>query len=397
MIDVQEITNMLKTEIKSRVDAEFDNANVINLMSQQFLSASDEKIGATVNNMLNNMIRDGKLMDLVESNLRKGLQEKLDEEVARRASSLLSSMDIGSLINSKLNEFMDTRIRTFKLPNASIPLEALDLTNLTLPANKISPGVFKNFTSSGIEDIANDVQLTVMNDMVIVENKLIAKDISVADRATINNLDVEELRVSKKIVIHDSSFSQGIQTLINDAIARDKENSRIDIGGDSIYSNGNSILNGSALGPGVVTSNLRKVGRLQDLSIVNDLSVGETLVARNNKVGINTEEPAGALTVWDEEAEFTVRKHSSRTTYVGTTRDCDLVIGANGKVVATFRKDGTIGTNKLEIGTVKISVSDQQPQYEGTPGELVIISRAVADQPWAYQCIEGQKWAALKR
>ena len=397
MINVGEIEKILRDEVRSRINSEFDNSEILKLMAQQFLTMSDEKVGVTVSSMLNNMIRDGKLMDLIEANLKKGLQEKLDEEVTRRAAGLVSTVDLGNLINSKLNEFMDTRIRTFKMPNASIPLAALDLTNLTLPANKITPGIFSDFTSKGIEDLASDIQLTVMDDMIVAEKKIVTNDLTVGNHAVIKELDVGELRISQKLVINDPSFAQNITGMINNAIARDKENNKIDIGGDSIYSNGNSILSNGALGPSVTTSNLRKVGRLQDLSIVNDLNVGETLMVGNNKVGINTEEPAGALTVWDEDAEFTVRKHSSRTTYIGTTRDCDLVLGTNGKVVAALRRDGTLSTNTIEIGNMRISTADSAPAREGVPGELVVITRIQEDQPWAYQCIDGQKWAALKR
>lgn len=325
------------------------------------------------------------------------IEKILHENVKAKVLSILSNTDIGGMLNMKLNEFMETKVRTFKIPNASIPAQAIDFSDFKLPADKIAPGTISEFTSTGIEDIADSIQLTIMDGMVVAENKIVTNELVVNDRATIKNIDVEELRVSKRMVINDPEFSSRMINLINDTIAKDRKDNKLDIGGDSIYSNGNRILSGDALGPGVVTSNLRKVGRLQDLSITNDLSVGETLTAGNRKVGINTEEPAGALTVWDEDAEFTVRKHKAKTTFVGTTRDCDLVIGTNGNIVATLRRDGTLGTNKIEIGTVAISVSDQIPEHEGKPGEIVIMSKAVEGQPWAYQCLEGKQWAALSR
>lgn len=325
------------------------------------------------------------------------IEKILHENVKAKVLSILSNTDIGSMLNMKLNEFMETRVKTFNIPNASIPAKAIDFSNFKLSADKIDTGTIREFTSTGIEDIADSIQLTVMDGMVVAENKIVTNELIVNDHASIKVIDVEELRISKKVIINDPIFNQSVVSLINDTIDKDRKNSKLDIGGDSIYSNGSKILSGDSLGPSVVTSNLRKVGRLQDLSITNDLSVGETLVAGNKKVGINTEEPAGALTVWDEDAEFTVRKHKARTTYVGTTRDCDLVLGTNGNIVATLRRDGTFGTNNIEIGTIAISVSDQIPEREGKPGELVIMSKAVEDQPWAFQCLGGNQWVALTR
>ena len=185
--------------------------------------------------------------------------------------------------------------------------------------------------------------------------------------------------------------------MVRDTINADKANSKMDIGGDALYANGKEILRDNALGAGIAYSNLRKVGNLQELNVIGPLTATDTLSVADGRVGINTDDPAGALTVWDEDAELTIRKHKAKTTYVGTTRDCDLVLGTNGNIGLALRRDGTTSINRMELGGLLISVSDSVPEHDGQPGELVIMRTAKEGQPWAYQCMEGKRWAALKR
>jgi hypothetical protein len=399
MIDTKEIENMIRAEIKAKLTKELNLDSVGEMLGESMIAIANEKIEATTTAMLNNMLRDGTLAKLIEDKLLKGLQTRLDELVASRAAGMVSRVDVGTQISDKIERFVAESMKHAALPDKLIPLRALDLTGLKISADDITQGLYKDFNSTGIQDTAQDPQLTVMDGAVIVEFDLISDKLSVQDSAEFKgNVNVVgDLRVEGNLVMLNPSFSKQIQGMVRDTINADNANSKMDIGADALYANGKEILRDNALGAGVAYSNLRKVGNLQELNVIGPLTATDTLSVADGRVGINTDDPAGAFTVWDEDAELTIRKHKAKTTYIGTTRDCDLVLGTNGNIGLALRRDGTTSVNRIELGGMLISVADAVPEHEGQPGELIIMRTAKEGQPWAYQCMEGKRWAALKR
>ena len=399
MIDAGEIEKMVRSEIKAKVTEALSGNDVSDLLGSTMLQIANEKLDATVNGLLANMLKDGSLAKLVEGKLLKGLQEKLDEMVASRASGLVSRVDIGTQISDRITRFVSEAMERAALPDGMIPSKAVDTSDLYIPADRITQGTIREFSSTGIEDVASKIELTILDGSVIAENTLIAKSLSVEESAEIKgNINVMgDLRLQGDLVLLNAAFAKQIQGMVKDTLAEEKAANKMDIGGSALYANGKMILQENALGSSVALSNLRKVGNLQDLNVIGPLTACDTLSVASNRVGINTDDPAGALTIWDEDAELTVRKHKAKTTYIGTTRDCDLVIGTNGSVGISLRRDGTAAVHRIELGGILISVDDAIPERDGQLGELVIMRHAKEGQPWAYQCMEGKRWAALKR
>ncbi len=398
MIDLNEIELTFKKELEKKINTELSQIDISQLLADNLVIMSQDKINNTITSMVNQMIQQGSLQKMIDDKMGAELQTKMDEAVLSRVSNMVSRVDLGTEISEKIEQFVVNKVKTLTLPNGIIPLHAVNTAGLTLPADAITQGLFKDFSSTGIEDIAKGVEITIMDGAVVVENNLISNQISIQDSAEFKgSVNIAgDLRVVGNLVMLNPSFHQQIVGIVNDRIAENRKDYVLDIAGSAICSNGKEVLTEENLGPSVISSNLRKVGNLIELSVRNNLRVGETLHVSDNRIGINTEEPAGALTIWDDDAELTIRKHKNKTTYLGTTRDCDLVLGINGKVVMGLRKDGaTVET--LDVGGIKISTADSIPEREGTPSELVIMRRAVDGQPWAYQCVEGKAWAALRR
>lgn len=399
MIDTKEIENMVRSEIRIKIAQELNLDNVGEIIGESLVEIANEKLESTTNAMLNNMLRDGTLNRLIEEKLLKGLQSRLDELVASKAAGMVSRVDVGTQISEKIERFVAESMKNAALPDKLIPLRAIDLTGLKLSADHITQGLYKDFNSSGIQDTATEPQLTIMDGSVIVESDLISSKLSIEESAEFKGaVNVAgDLRLEGNLVMLNPSFSKQIQGMVRDAISADKASSKMDIGGDALYANGKEILRDNALGAGIAYSNLRKVGNLQELNVIGTLTATDTLSVAEGRVGINTDDPAGVFTVWDEDAELTIRKHKAKTTYIGTTRDCDLVLGTNGNIGLALRRDGTTSVNRIELGGMLISVADGIPERDGQPGELVIMRVAREGQPWAYQCMEGKRWTALKR
>ena len=399
MIDPKDIENMIRSEIRTKVTEALDMVSVGELAGESIIEIAREKMEVTTNAMLNNLLRDGTLNKLLEEKLLKGLQTKLDDLVASRAAGMVSRVDVGTQISEKIERFVIDAMNNAALPDGLIPLKAVNITGLEISADDIRGGVYKDFNSTGIQDTATELQLTIMDGAVIVEQDLISNKLSVEDSAEVKgSMNVAgDLRLEGNLVLLNPAFSKQIQGMVRDTITADKASSKMDIGADALYANGKEILRDNALGAGVAFSNLRKVGNLQELNVIGPLTATDTLSVADGRVGINTDDPAGVFTVWDEDAELTIRKHKAKTTYVGTTRDCDLVLGTNGNIGLALRRDGTTSINRMELGGLMISVGDGAPERDGQPGELVFMRTAREGQPWAYQCMEGKRWAALKR
>ena len=100
------------------------------------------------------------------------------------------------------------------------------------------------------------------------------------------------------------------------------------------------VLSFSELGPTVTKSNLKQLGTLKSLNVSGDTTLGEFagFYSELNRVGINTETPAGALGIFEN--------------------GVDMFFGSNKIDTATL---GTIGNDHLEIvtdSTVRITVAN---------------------------------------
>ena len=397
-LDLGQVQAAIKEQVNKRVQEELLGIDVSQMTDSLLKSIMAEKIDATMNGMINKLLNQGDLLAVLKVKLDKILQDKLDDAVRIRLAGMVSNVDLGTEISKQIAAYVDLRMASSDLPQGLIPADAIDWDGFSISGDMMSGGTMTGFSSTGMQDLASSTELTVMDGMVVVESNLVADQISVNSASEFkSSLNVAgDLRVGGNLVILNPSFNQQVTALINDRLSTERDR-LIDIGSNAILADGKELLTANALGPSIALSNLRKVGNLQDLNVIGEMTAADTLHVIDGMVGINTDAPVGALTIWDEDAELTVRKHKSKTTYIGTTRDCDLVIGTVGNPALAIRRDGTVGVNVLEIGSVGISISDKIPEHQGRQGELVIMSNPKADQPWAYQCLGGNTWAALKR
>jgi hypothetical protein len=175
-------------------------------------------------------------------------------------------------------------------------------------------------------------------------------------------------------------------------------NGNFNLSNNSTYNiQGAPVLSATALGPQVTKSNLTQVGNLNSLTVLGDAEIGEFVYfnSATGQVGINTEEPRGALTVRDEDAEVSFMKTSRRTMYIGSTRNSGLEIGTNNQSQIVLKEDLIELNNAVRIMGIKFSVSGTIPESVGEPNEVVFVLSASDGQPKFYRCIGGNKWQAL--
>ena len=397
-LDLAQVQAVIKEQVSKRVQEELIGIDVSKLADATLKSVLSDKIDVTINNIINNLLREGSMMAMLKDKLDKILQDKIDDAVRIRLAGMVSNVDLGTEISKQIAGYVGGKMSAGDLPRGLIPADAINWKGHAISGDIISGGVINDFSSNGIQDIASAIELTVMDGMVVIESNMVADQISVNSASEFkSSLNVAgDLRVGGNLILLNSSFNQQVAALVDDRLTAEKSKP-IDIDFTPVMSDGKEVLTANKLGPSVVFSNLRKVGNLQDLNVIGPMIASDTLHVIDGMVGINTDAPVGALTIWDEDTELTIRKHKSKTVYLGTTRDCDLVIGTAGNPALSVRRDSSVAVNSLAIGSISIVVSDKIPEQQGKPGDLVIMADPKSDQPWAYQCLGGNTWAALKR
>lgn len=394
MIDINEIEKQFQTAISQKIQQELDAHNFTDLLAQQIDSVVQEKINVTVTQLLNQLITSETVSEYVHAVAGETVQKKLDSEVKARVAQTVTQVDLGTQISNCIVQFVDQRMQQGALPENFIPANSILWQGHRLSADCIGTGTIHDFTSDGIQDQATEINLTVLDGQVVVENETVTKQLTVVDRATVNALTVGSLTVNNGITINDSGFVDQIRGLIDNRISQHASDSDWDTNGKPLKCNDVTLINDKSLGNTVVESNLRKLGRLSDLNVIGETSLAETVYVNNGRLGINTDEPAGVFSAWDEESEITIRKYKQRTMYIGSSRDSELVLGVGGDAALNVRRNG-VEVNNLKIGNTTFSSANSAPSHRGSPGDLVINSQGGATQPWAWRCTGGESWIPL--
>ena len=269
-------------------------------------------------------------------------------------------------VDTVLGQTVDQKLKNFSFPERSIDPKLIDTTKLKLTRANIS-----DFgTTDGIEDLATSVQLTILDNTVVVEDTLIsrtiqtdtliAKDIA-RDQPWLKELR-QEILDSVPVAPAPKDWSWEIA----------QTEAKIDVA-------------------------IKRQGQLKELEVTGEASLSDVLYTTpgNRRVGINTMEPSDALTVWDNETEVVIGKHKAQEGYIGTRRRQDLNIGANNKVGITVRSDGSVIVDKLVLNERAISTSDTIPGTAAKRGDIVLNNKPEVGKYIGWVCIDGIRWASF--
>jgi len=345
--------------LEKRIDA-----NIIKDMIYEHVKAPVE---AEVNELLENNINISNIIEAQVVNL-----------FAKRLSVKFDNIDIDALVNSKINEL-------FKLHIGN---------------------------TAGISNTAKQTELSVMDDIVVVENELLANRINAPsgistdgdlyvkqDLVVLGDVNTDAKgwdKLTEKIEksVFGKFKNQAIHKLGNSVLEYAKTEG-IDF--DSVTVQGKELITPSGLGKTVLSSNLQSVGHLNELNVKGEAEFNKTFYVVNKRVGINTIEPSMALSVWDEEVSIVVGKLKEQTAFIGTTGIQTLGIGINKRPEITVQENGLVIINKLQVGRNRIKYEAELPGYQGGKGDITFNTGISREQPiFAWVCLGGHKWLPLK-
>lgn len=300
------------------------------------------------------------------------IETLVNQSMTQQVLSSLSSINISSLVKQRIDETIETIHR------------------------RLFPG---------IQDTAKSVQLTVIDNNVVVENNFTAQHIEATESLKVKHLvvqgsintDNESWKAFSDALAkrtHDSLNEQWQNTLVQQAtkhIADQGINfSRVKIDGEFVIDQGR-------LARSIQHSSLQSVGQLESLSVTGTANINDTLAVNNKRIGINTQDPEMALTVWDEETALVAGKLREQTAYVGTARRQRFALGVNKKASIEIDEDELVSVKKLQIGVNRIAYETTVPNYSGVKGDIVFNTNANVNDPvFAWICLGGFRWKLLK-
>jgi hypothetical protein len=356
----------------------------------------------------------------IESDLARAINDRMDQiDIGTKVSNIISAKVNESInkytpntdvIDQRLTEASDAIIANvlklaqnqINFPNNSIPLSSINFANSKVSGDNIEGGIIKRFGSTGIDDQATDCRVTILDGHTVFENTLLAQGLTVKGITTLEG-DViirGEIPVDSPVFVNLVKHSQEAvknsldTTLFNsysDLIFDKIKQEGLDL--TRISLNGATVIDGKSIGNNITESNLQKVGELRELQVSGETLLSESLYTSKKRVGVNTIEPAHALSVWDEEIEIGVGKQQKDTGVFGTPRDQRLVLSSNKKDNITLNTDGSTTVKELRLGSMSFTSSDSAPSYSAPKGTVVFNNNPSLGGPLGWVSLGDARWA----
>ena len=315
---------------------------------------------------------------------------------------MFSDIDTTKIIREAAADEIRKNLQTYVFPARSIPSVAIDTDGLKINGNNMVGGVVTNFSSTGIEDKSSKVQMTILDEAVVIENSMVAMGLNVKGTTVlegdliINGKVPERSEFFKKLVTDISTATreslstemfEGFSNIIFDNIRKEG----LDL--DRITIGGTEVIKGNQLNYGITDSNLKKIGILDDLQVSGDTLLAQTLAVMKNRVGVNTKDPGHALSVWDQEVEIGFGKRERDVAWINTPRGQKIIIGVGKNDNIVVDDEGQVQVKSIDIGSVKHTSSDTVPDYNAPLGVIAWNSRPAPGSSIGWVSLGNGSWS----
>jgi len=395
----QEIENRIVKYVQDRILGKFANmssmpdlvetvkSSVATLMTQGHVPGiqnyvDDAVITATVDRSVESFVTQTINQLSVDADWLAKIETLINQTYVRKLAERLHDVDITAMIGQHIDRGLD----------------------------RWQDRLLADFKTRGIADLATKTELTVMDGTVVVESELattaatVEKDITVKGTAILNNLSV------RGTINTDNKSWQILSDHIADkTLAQLSEQWRADMMDQvlilakqqgiefaQVLIEGTPLINGNVLNAAITDSNIQQLGTLRSLSVIGPVNLNNTVNVVGRRLGINTEQPEMALSIWDEEVGLIAGKFSKQTAFVGTSRATALNIGVNRTPSIEIDTDGLTTVKNLRVGRHIYTHATTMPGYSGTRGDIVFNSDPKPSEPFAWQCLGAFRWVPLR-
>jgi len=324
------------------------------------------------------------------------LTQQINDQISTDIKSKTGSLNITELITQRTNDVVLSSIRTGNLnfPAHSIKLQSLDLSGLTISADAIAGGRIAKFESTGIKDLSTQCKVTITDQTSIFENKITVGDIDVT--GNFNLLGKIPVRLADAIAErtmskYEEKLTSGLFDRFTDHAVTKLNDTGIDF--TKAKYNGDLLINDGKLNSKIHTSNLQKVGVLNDLMVVGEILLDDSLFVTNRRMGLNTINPDYTMELWDQEIQFMFGKQERNIGFIGSKRKQKLILGTFDKNNLICEEDGSITVQRMRVGFTRMSSSAFCPNENRERGEIVWNERPQIGQPIGWVSLGGARWA----
>lgn len=428
MLDPNAITQMVEQEIRNVVREQVQQAMAqeqwIQDLESQIIQFVQDRITARFSNIgtipdlvsaversVAQMFEQGFVPDLNSYVDPVTIRQTVDLAVEHFAQETIASLTmdqrwldkIQTQIEQKMVERVSASVRDIDIP--------LTFKNIVIEnRDAITDNLRHEFATTGIQDLAKELQLSVMDGVVVIENEIAANDLTVErntrlkgdvlingdlavqGRINTDNKSWQDLANHMGQITYDRFKNDFADELIGTVIQEVRQGIEI----TDVTVDGYRMIDGDRLGDGIKKSALTQVGVLDGLTVKGTASLTDTVSVTRNRVGINTQEPDSALSVWDEEIAVSVGKLSKNTAFIGTPRTQNLVLGTNRQNHVEIDSTGLTTIQKLRVGKNLIGHGKTVPNYSGNKGDIVFNIDMTPDAPFAWICLGAFRWQSLK-
>jgi hypothetical protein len=423
MIDTDAITRMVEEQVAKTVK---EQVNTV-LGADEWLESLEQKILEYTQARILNKFANATAMPEILEAVKDSVSALFAEGYIPGVEQFVDPAVIKNTVDQAVEQFIQTAVEQFsqdpnwqgrveRLINQTVihetmaRLGAIDLgptikNHVDEHMKRFTESLLTDFASTGIHDQATRCELTVMDDVVVVENCLTAKSVEAVD-----SIKVQHLVVTGSINTDNHAWSElasviGQKTLdqlttewnknLVDQVVSQIQEHGIDF--DQVRIGNELAISGNQLTSAITESSLQSVGTLKNLTVRGEARFNNnTLNVLNKRLGVNTDSPEMALSVWDEEVSVVVGKNKANEAYIGTNRDQGIVIGVNRKPQIELNTNGLTTVKKLQVGLHKISHDTQVPGWSGTRGDIVFNANPGPDRVFAWVCLGSHRWQVLK-
>ena len=378
----EQINQLVTPERITEVITNCVNRNISEYLPD--LSAFDQRINATTDGITAN------------------LNERANRMVLEFVAQQVNQVDVPVMVRDYvLKQMTGNQSNTF-FPENSIPGSAIAIDSLRLTGDNVNGGVIKSFASTGIDDQASSCQVTIMDQGTVFENTLYTPKMDVRGDLTVDGRLIIRGGMDSASGAFESIISQtaaSVQETIGpnlldrhqDRVFEKIRTDGVELGKLTI--GGREIFDGRMMTSAIVNSQLETVGVLRDLQTQGETLLCETLYTTQRRVGINTMDPATALSIWEEEVELGIGKQQKDTARIATRREQRLVLGSNGKDNLNILPDGSVQTDQIKIGNVSFTSSPTPPSHNTTRGSIVLNENPNVGGPMGWVSLGDARWA----
>lgn len=408
---VDSIVDGLVKQIETRLHARVDQLVNSALQEKLDLIDYDKKLNWLASAKLDTLISAIEIdhthvqarLDAVSDQVVTGFADETKRMATEHVKhKLYNEIDVNHVVREIMVSEITKKLATFAFPRSSIPGSAIDSASLAMSGNNIKGGTIQEFGSTGIQDKSTQVQMTLLDQGVVIENKLISLGLEVRGQTVIEG----DLHITGNVPMDGSFF----QKIIDNTVAATKSELNADLFEgftDTIFQrirdqgldlnkitlDGNEIVVGNKLSYTINDTNITRLGLVRDLQTTGDSLFGQTLYVGQKRVGINTLEPGHAFSVWDQEVEIGFSKRERDVAWIGTPREQSVVLSANRHDNVVLNKDGSVSVQKLFIGPMELGSSAGTPSDVAPKGAVRFNSDPKSGSAAGWVSLGGGAWS----